>query len=94
MNFNHKSIILTGASAGIGEVLALELARRGARLTLAARRADALQRIAHQCVEAGGHALAGPTDVRNQESCCQLVERAAQQFGGVDVLINNAGISL
>lgn len=94
MNFKNKSIIITGASAGIGEALALALARQGAHLTLAARNAAELQRVAHQCVDADGSAIAVPTDVGDAESCRHLIERAVQQFGGVDILVNNAGISM
>ncbi len=94
MNFKDKSIIITGASAGIGEELAVELAKRGAKLTLAARSAEALDRVVRRCIEAGTQAIAVPTDVGNQESCRQMVARAVEKFGGVDVLVNNAGIGM
>jgi short-subunit dehydrogenase len=94
MNFKDKSIIITGASAGIGEELAVELAGRGAKLTLAARSADALDRTARRCLEAGGQTIAVPTDVGDQQSCQRMVERAVREFGGVDVLVNNAGIGM
>ncbi|HZS08800.1 MAG TPA: SDR family oxidoreductase [Blastocatellia bacterium] len=94
MDFKDKSVIITGASAGIGEELAVALAGRGARLTLAARSADALERTARRCREAGGQAITVPTDVGDEQSCRQMVERAVEQFGGVDVLVNNAGIGM
>ncbi len=94
MDFKGKSVIITGASSGIGEALAVRLAARGARLTLAARNADELARVAKRCETAGGEAAMAPTDVTDPESCRHLVERAVTVFGGVDSLVNNAGISM
>lgn len=94
MNFKNKSIIITGASAGIGEHLALRLAQCGARLTLAARSAEALNRLTEKCVAAGGEALTVPTDVSHQQACQRMVECAAERFGGVDAIVNNAGIGM
>ncbi|RKH50664.1 SDR family oxidoreductase [Corallococcus llansteffanensis] len=89
-----KSVIVTGASAGIGEALAVALAARGANVTLAARDARALERVQARCEAAGGKALAVPTDVGDPEACRLLVERAVAAFGGVDVLVNNAGVTM
>lgn len=89
-----KSVIVTGASAGIGEALAVALAGRGANVALAARDAQALERVKARCEAAGGKALAVPTDVGDAEACRQLVERTVAAFGGVDVLVNNAGITM
>src|SRR5437763_10436222 len=83
--------IVTGASSGIGAATARELARRGASVVLAARRADELEAQAEAIRAAGGDALAVTTDVANQVQLTQLVERAMATFGRVDVLVNNAG---
>ncbi|RKH68831.1 SDR family oxidoreductase [Corallococcus interemptor] len=89
-----KTVIVTGASAGIGEALAVALAGRGANVALAARDAQALERVKAKCEAAGGQALAVPTDVGDPEACRELVERTVEAFGGVDVLVNNAGITM
>lgn len=84
--------IVTGASSGIGAATALELARRGARVVLAARRTDGLAGVAHAIKAAGGEALAIQTDVTDAKQVTQLVQQATSAFGRVDVLVNNAGI--
>ncbi|WP_434382203.1 SDR family oxidoreductase [Melittangium boletus] len=89
-----KTIIITGASAGIGEELAVALAARGANLVLAARSEEALARVQQRCEQAGGRAIAVGTDVADPEACRRLVERAVEAFGGIDILVNNAGISM
>lgn len=94
MTFTGKSIVITGASSGIGRELAVALAREGANLTLAARDADALAEVVRDCESAGGKAIAIPTDVCDQAACAALVKAAVDAFGGVDVLVNNAGISM
>jgi len=94
MDFRGKSVVVTGASSGIGEALAVRLARRGARLTLAARNEVELARVAKRCVEAGGEATAIATDVADPESCRRMVERAVATYGGVDALVNNAGMTM
>ncbi|MFW6067041.1 MAG: SDR family oxidoreductase [Myxococcota bacterium] len=94
MSFARKSVIVTGASAGIGAGLAEALAAQGARLTLAARNAQALEEVASRCRERGGEAQAVPTDVTDPEACARLVQAAAEAHGGVDVLVNNAGVSM
>lgn len=94
MNLASKSVIVTGASAGIGRRLAEELAARGAFIALAARDDAALREVAATCERRGGRAIAVPTDVADPDACKRLVERTVEAFGGVDVLVNNAGISL
>ena len=90
-----KRVVLTGASAGIGEELALRLADRGARLVLGARRLEALEEVAGRCQQRGApQALAQACDVSVQEDCQALVGRAVEAWGGVDLLINNAGVSM
>lgn len=90
----NKTVILTGASAGIGRSLAIALAQQGANLVLAARNQTALESVVSACTEAGGKAIAVPTDVSQPQACQQLIERAIATFGQIDVLVNNAGISM
>lgn len=95
-SFGGRSVIITGASAGIGEELALALAARGARLTLAARSAELLQQVAERCRAAvpGAAAIAVPGDVSRPDDCRALVEAAVTAHGGVDVLVNDAGLTM
>ncbi len=92
--FRENVTIITGASFGIGQELALQLADQGAWLALAARSADKLSEVASQCCQRGGRAIAVPTDVADPSSCRALVERTVAEYGRIDTLINNAAISL
>lgn len=94
MTFVGKTIVLTGASAGIGRSLAITLASQGANLVLAARHQATLDDVVAACAEAGGTAIAVPTDVTQPKDCQQLIEQAIARFGQIDILINNAGISM
>lgn len=94
MTFLHKTIVLTGASAGIGRSLAIALAHQGANLALAARHQAALEDVVSACIAAGGKAIAVPTDVTQPKDCQQLIEKAIAAFGQIDILVNNAGISM
>jgi short-subunit dehydrogenase len=89
-----RRIILTGASEGIGRALALELAGRGARLALAARDRERLESLAQECRARGGDARALPTDVTNAQDCEWLIDETVKAFGGIDVLVHNAGITM
>ncbi len=89
-----RRIILTGASEGIGRALALDLAARGARLALAARDRDRLESLAQECRGRGGEAFAMPTDVTNQQDLEWLVAETLKSFGGIDIVIHNAGITM
>jgi len=91
-DWREKVVLITGASSGIGSTLALELAVRGARLGLLARRADALQEIVAETEAAGLEALALPADVRDEEAVRAAAEELRARFGHIDVLIANAGI--
>jgi len=94
MDLAKKTVIITGASMGIGAGLAEALARRGANLVLAARSVDELAALAARCKAAGARAIAVPTDVADPNACERMVQAAAAEFGGVDVLVNNAGITM
>ena len=85
---------MTGASAGIGRELAKVVAARRGRIALAARNADALESLAAECRSRGGEAIAVPTDVTDPDACGRLVARTVEAFGGVDMVVNNAGISM
>jgi short-subunit dehydrogenase len=89
-----QRIILTGASEGIGRALALELAARGARIALAARDRERLESLAQECRGRGGEALAVPTDITNQQDLEWLVAETAKTFGGIDMVVHNAGITM
>lgn len=92
--FRDNVVVITGASAGIGLEVAKLLARQGARLVLAARSADLLDAAAEECRALGGKAIGVPTDVSNRDQCRLLIDRALSEFGRIDTLINNAGISM
>jgi NADP-dependent 3-hydroxy acid dehydrogenase YdfG len=94
MKMHGKTIVITGASAGIGEELAVAMAARGAKVVLAARDVAALERVASRCTSAGGRALVAPTDVSDPAQCKALVQKTIAEFGALDVLVNNAGISM
>ena len=91
-----KTYVITGASDGIGAELARRLAARhrgAASLVLAARNREKLVEVAAQCHETGADAIVVPTDVTREEDCRALIETAASSFGGIDCLVNNAGMS-
>ncbi len=89
-----KTIVITGASSGIGAATAVALARQGARLVIGARRMDKLEEVAARCRAAGGEVVALACDVACRESVEALVGRAAETFGRVDVVLANAGYGL
>jgi len=86
-----KTIIVTGASSGIGRAICLELSPERPNLVLAARDAARLEEVAAECREKGAEALVVPTDVSSEDACRDLVRRTGERFGGVDVLVANAG---
>lgn len=96
MDLAGKVAIVTGASSGIGEATARELARAGVRVALAARRVERLERLAAElnADEPGPRALVVPTDVHDQQAVQRLVQRTTEAWGQVDVLVNNAGVGM
>lgn len=92
--FKDKVVIITGASSGIGKALALVMASRGAQLVLAARNIEKLHSLADEISMSGTKVLALQADVSREEDCRELVSRTAGEFGRIDVLVNNAGISM
>jgi NAD(P)-dependent dehydrogenase (short-subunit alcohol dehydrogenase family) len=91
--FMDKVAIVTGASSGIGAATARELAQRGAHVVLAARRAEELETQVRLITEAGGHAIAVPTDITDPAQINYLVQATQDAFDQIDILINNAGAS-
>jgi short-subunit dehydrogenase len=91
-DMSTKTIVITGASSGVGKAMALELAQHGAKLVLAARRKDALDELVTECNKLGGLATAVPADVRSLDAIHQLASQAFQFGGNIDVWINNAGV--
>jgi NADP-dependent 3-hydroxy acid dehydrogenase YdfG len=87
-----RVVAITGASSGIGEATALALAAAGAKVALAARRAERLEEIVARIEAAGGEALALPTDVADEAQANAFVRAAAERFGRLDALVNNAGV--
>ncbi|MBI3181569.1 MAG: SDR family oxidoreductase [Myxococcales bacterium] len=94
MRSSHKVVLITGASSGIGRATALAFSRRGASLVLAARREGRLAEVATEAARLGGSALAVRCDVTRPEEVRELMARAGRAFGGLDVLVNNAGLGL
>ena len=92
MDLRNTVGILTGASRGIGVHVAEQLAAKGVSLALAARSAEELEAVAERLRSYGVRAIAVPTDVADRSQLERLVERATQELGPVDLLVNNAGI--
>lgn len=91
-NITGKVIVITGASSGMGEATARDLAAKGAKVVLGARRAERLEAIVREISEAGGEAIAVATDVSKLEDVQKLVDTAKETHGRVDVIFNNAGV--
>ena len=92
--FKDKVIAITGASSGIGKELALQLAEQKAKLVLGARNLEKLEAVAQQCREKGAEAIAVQVDVAVESQCGNFIDSAIKTFNGLDVLINNAGLTM
>lgn len=94
MNFRNKTVLITGASSGIGMALAREFASLGANIVMGARGEDKLAELAAELATKGVETVYRRTDVSSQDDCKALVEAGVEKFGGIDVCICNAGISM
>lgn len=92
LDIRDKVVAITGASSGIGEATALRLAGHGARLALGARRTDRLEALAAKIRERGGQVLVQALDVTRRESVEAFIRATVDQYGRLDVLVNNAGV--
>jgi NAD(P)-dependent dehydrogenase (short-subunit alcohol dehydrogenase family) len=89
-----KTAVITGGSRGLGKAMALALAAEGVRIALAARDQEAMEEVARQIEAAGSEAACFKTDVTDEAAVAQLEKDVLARFGGVDILINNAGINI
>ena len=92
MQLRGRVVVVTGASAGIGEATAVAFAKRGAKVVLAARRKERLEELADRIGRAGGTALALPCDVEDPQQLDRLPGVVEEAIGPTDVLVNNAGV--
>ena len=92
--WTDKTVMITGASSGIGKGLAMTIAARGGRLALIARREDALNEIVNEIRAANGTAIAAAADVRDAEALRQAADKIRAELGPIDVLIANAGVGV
>lgn len=93
MQLQDKVAVVTGSTKGIGKEIALEFARRGAKVVVSGRNAERAEAVCAEIKAAGGSAMAVVGDVSRMADAQQLIERALEQFGQIDVLVNNAGIT-
>ncbi|OFY09088.1 MAG: short chain dehydrogenase [Bacteroidetes bacterium GWE2_42_24] len=94
MEKGNKVVVITGASSGIGKALAFAYAKEKCNLVLGARNIDQLNEISIQLKVYGASVLTVATDVTIESDCKNLIAKSVERFGGIDVLINNAGISM
>ena len=92
MDIKNKTVIITGASSGIGEATALKLSKEGANVVLTARREERLQELKSKIEKKGGKAIVVAGDVTNKNDWQHLQKEAKDTFGSIDVLVNNAGL--
>jgi short-subunit dehydrogenase len=92
--FLNKVVIITGASSGIGRAMAVYFSSAGARVVLAARSTAKLKTVAGEIKKNGGESLIVPTDVTKHHDCYHLIDKTLAVYGTIDILINNAGISM
>jgi 3-oxoacyl-[acyl-carrier protein] reductase len=89
----NRIALITGASRGIGRACALELAKAGAKVALAARQRDKLEEVADEIRAAGGEAFVVTLDLSSHDSIKEAISNVAKEFGRVDILVNNAGMT-
>ena len=94
MRLKDKVAIITGASKGIGKGIAKRYSHEGAKVVITSRSMDLLSTIADEIRGRGGHALALPVDVRKPESIQEAVDKTVEEYGQLDIMVNNAGISM
>lgn len=92
-NLKEKVVAITGASAGIGKAIAIKLAENGVKVILGARNTELLEKLVEEIKNNGGNAAFVKTDVSNKNDLVQLVNVAVEQFGKMDVIVNNAGVA-
>jgi len=91
-NIENKVVVITGGSSGLGEAMARHLASMGAKVILGARREEKLKTIVDDIARTGGEAAYQVTDVTKQKDVDALVQKAINDFGRIDVMVNNAGL--
>ncbi|MCY0970096.1 SDR family oxidoreductase [Chryseobacterium wangxinyae] len=92
-NIKGKVVAITGASSGMGKAIAIKLAKNGAKVVLGARRTEQLQQIVEEIKSQGCDAACTQIDVKNKSDLVRLVNTAVEQYGKLDVIVNNAGVS-
>lgn len=92
-NIKGKVVAITGASSGMGKAIAIALAKNGAMVVLGARRTAYLQQLVEEIISTGGDATCIQVDVKNKADLVRLVNTAVEQYGKLDVIVNNAGVS-
>ncbi|HEY1383836.1 MAG TPA: SDR family NAD(P)-dependent oxidoreductase, partial [Dongiaceae bacterium] len=92
--FKGRRAVVTGASAGIGRATALRFAAEGARVALIARRREPLQEVAQEIADGGGEAIVLPADGSVESEIADAIDAAAARWGGLDIVVSNAGIEL
>ena len=91
MIISGKTIVITGASSGIGELLARQLSKQGAKVALLARRIDKLEKIKGEIEKYSSDIFTIKCDVRNKDEVFNSIEKITMYFSGIDIIINNAG---
>lgn len=94
MKLKGSTVIVTGASSGIGRETARQFAQAGSNVVLASRNGKALEELAHDLEPLAGRRLVVPTDITDREAVNAMVKRTLQEFGSIEVLVNNAGLGL